>query len=43
MEVWGREEGDTALDLELDTGIGLLWRYVIHSGSVQMNRSLHHS
>ena len=30
MAAWGSTEGDTArdldLDLELDTGIGLLWR-----------------
>ena len=40
------DEDDDIIDEDDDedeTGIGLLCRYVIHSGSVQMNRSFHHS
>ena len=40
----GEDEDDDIIDEDDDeTGMGLLCRYVIHSGSVQMNRSFHHS
>lgn len=40
----GEDEDDDIIDeVDGETGMGLLCRYVIHSGSVQMNRSFHHS